>query len=513
MLRIHLFGQLHVFDDDTLVRLRAPPKVVPLWAYLLLHRSVPVARDTLAAILWPDETEAHARANLRRHLYHLQRALPPAPPDRPWLLSDAETIRWNPTVDSWLDVAEFERLSQADDCLADAVALYAGDLLEHVYDDWLFYEREHLRAMYHASLDRLILRCRSERAYPQAISYTQQFLASDPLREDVVRQLIALRYEAGDRAGALQEYERFARLLRAELAVEPMPETVALYEAVARNARLPGGILAPAAPPETDKSVEQMTLAFVGREAELAELRVWWSRAARGRGGLALVGGEAGIGKTRLAEELARLVEAQGGRVLRGATMFTEPVPYQAIVDALRSALPLVAGLEIRPIWLAAVAPLLVDLKARRPDLPALAPLDPGRERAALRGSGALFRRAGTPAPAAVDPRRSALGRRGDRRLHRIFGPARRRPRATDPGHLPRGRNATCPPISRAAAADARGAPGEPPGTEPATSLGSSSTGRANSWPGHLHGRTGAAPVRRERRPPLVSERADQRAA
>src|SRR5262249_37319364 len=99
MLRIHFFGQLPMFTDGTLGRLRAAPKTVPLLAYLLLNRSAPVSRDALAATLWPDETETDARANLRRHLYHLQHALPQTSPNRPWLMSDAETIQWNSTAD------------------------------------------------------------------------------------------------------------------------------------------------------------------------------------------------------------------------------------------------------------------------------------------------------------------------------------------------------------------------------------------------------------------------------
>src|SRR5207248_10110664 len=137
MLCIHLFGEPRCFLDGEPLKLSAPPKTMPLWAYLLLHRTHPVARETLALTLWPDEPESEVRANLRRHLHHLQRALPPAPPNRPWLLSDAETLCWNPQADAWLDVAEFERLSADPARLPEAVELYTGDLLAHVYEDWL----------------------------------------------------------------------------------------------------------------------------------------------------------------------------------------------------------------------------------------------------------------------------------------------------------------------------------------------------------------------------------------
>ena len=179
-----------------------------------------------------------ARANLRRHLHHLKRALPPAVEGHPWLLIDAQTVRWNPEGHYRLDVAEFERLSADPATIAQAVDLYTGNLLADQYDDWLFYHREHLRNLYFADLDHLIRHHRARRDYPAAIVYSASLLAHDPLREDTVRLLMALHYEAGDRAGALHEYDLFLKHLRAELGVYPMPETVALYEAILRNRAL-----------------------------------------------------------------------------------------------------------------------------------------------------------------------------------------------------------------------------------------------------------------------------------
>jgi predicted ATPase/DNA-binding SARP family transcriptional activator len=379
MLRIYLFGHLRVMADGSTLKFLLPPKAVSLWAYLLLHRSTPTPRDSLAYTLWPDVSESAARANLRRHLHLLQRALPSALPDLPWLHSDAVTIRWNPHADDWCDVAEFERLSTDSTRLADAVALYTGDLLESLYDDWIFSARERLRNLDFADLNQLILQCRTRRDYPAAIAYAQQVLNRDPLHSDTVRQLMTLRYESGDGAGALQVYKRFVRLLRDELGVEPMPEMVALYEAIIKNARLPGSVpLAEAV--VADDQMHGATLPFVGREAEMEQLGIWWGRAARGQGCVIMIGGEAGIGKSRLSAELAGQAEREGARVLVGSTAFAESAPYQAIVDALRSALPLIAVLDIDALWLAAVASLIPELRTRRPKLPILPPLDPDRE-------------------------------------------------------------------------------------------------------------------------------------
>jgi predicted ATPase/DNA-binding SARP family transcriptional activator len=384
MLRIHLFGQLRVFLDQTPLKLSAPPRAIPLWAYLLLNREALVTRESLALLLWPDEPRAEARANVRRHLYHLQRALPPAPAGQPWILSDGDTVRWNPQADAWIDVVAFEQLGAREDGLQEAAALYAGDLLAQLYDEWLFYERERLRYVYHTFLERLSLRYQATRDYQQALLYVQRLLASDPLREDAMRQSIALHYKAGDRAGALQEYERCAALLQAELDVEPMPETEALYEAIVRNAPLADALEPGDAPLAPAPGPARPTLPFAGRQGELAQLRAWWSRAARGHGETVLLAGQAGIGKTRLTAELVLLVEAEGARVLRGRATLNEPLPYQALLDVLRAALPLLASAAVQPAWLAALAPLLPELRARQPELPALPRLDPAQDQQRL---------------------------------------------------------------------------------------------------------------------------------
>ncbi len=93
MLHIALFGQPSLFLDAAPLRFNAPPKTLPLLAYVLLHRTGPVAREQIAFALWPDEREHAARANLRRHLHHLTHALPAS--DRPWLTATGRALQWN----------------------------------------------------------------------------------------------------------------------------------------------------------------------------------------------------------------------------------------------------------------------------------------------------------------------------------------------------------------------------------------------------------------------------------
>ncbi|NIA09568.1 MAG: AAA family ATPase, partial [Nitrospiraceae bacterium] len=313
----------------------------------------------------------------------------------------AKTVRWNPESDYWLDVAAFEQLSRNEATLEDAIALYRGDLLADCYEDLIFPEREKLRALYMTDLARLIDHYRSQRHFRQAIALASHLLATDPLRENTLRLLMRLHYEAGDRSGALKVYAAFRQRLQEELAVEPMPETLALAEAIHRDLPLPKTGKASVAAlgkgsPMTDFLSRRpaLDLPFVGRRDEMRQLMQQWGQATRGRGALVMIGGEAGVGKTRLVEEFAHRAEVQGGRVLMGHTLPTGELPYRPVVSALRRALPLIAALDLSTFWLAVVAQLLPELPARRgirwSSLPKLPALDPEQEQ--LRLFEGLFR-------------------------------------------------------------------------------------------------------------------------
>ena len=249
--------------------------------------------------------------------------------------ADTERLAWSAGDSTHVDVVAFENALRAgsDDA---ALAEYAGQLLPTIYDEWTTADRERLRDAFHEALVRTIARERSQRRFDAATARAHRLLDEDPWREDVVRQLIAIRYEAGDRAGALAAFERFATRLRDEMHAEPMPETVALRDAVLRGARLASSEPRPSTV-AADASVD-VALPFVGRDADMQRARECWRSAADGRAGLLLVAGEAGAGKSRFATELARLVESEGGSVLRGYTPAGgEYRPYEAFVEALKA--------------------------------------------------------------------------------------------------------------------------------------------------------------------------------
>lgn len=379
MLEVRLFGAGRIVSAGREMKVGSRRWTLPLLTYLALHNGAPVLRKRVAFTLWPDEPEETALINLRRNLHRLRGVLPD-PGTEPWIHSNAESLTWNASAPWTVDVLAYEKLREDPARLAEAAELYRGDLLEDFYDDWIVTERERLRALFHADLTALIVAHRSRRAFTTAAQYAERLLQDDPWREDTLRALMSVRYEAGDAAGALAEFDRFARLIHDEMRAVPMPETVALRDAIAS-----GSPILPAAPHATPDAKHAFSdVPFVGREDQLARLRDHWARAAMGNGGAHFVRGEAGIGKSRLVSELALIAESEGGRVLLGATSRPPHTAYQSLSNALRSRLPLAASVSLAPQLLASIAELIPELRSFRSDVPDIARLDPERERARL---------------------------------------------------------------------------------------------------------------------------------
>ncbi|MEY2432243.1 MAG: hypothetical protein QOC92_1968 [Acidimicrobiaceae bacterium] len=89
--------------------------------------------------------------------------------------------------------------------------------------------------------------------------------------------------------------------------------------------------------PSLPRALFETRTPFVGREEELAGLRQLWHKAQGGTRQLALIGGEPGIGKTRLAEELAVIAHRDGALVLFGGCDDDAVVPLQPFVEILRA--------------------------------------------------------------------------------------------------------------------------------------------------------------------------------
>ena len=255
----------------------------------------------------------------------------------PFVLVSRTTVEFSPASDYWLDVTEFESLARVRDVssLERAIALYRGPFLDGLsagdspaFEDWLLLKGEEYRRMMLSVLEHLASLQTARGAYDEAARWARRQLEIEPYREQAHRQLMTVLALGGDRSTALAAYEACRRLLSQELGCEPEDETQTLCarirDGTLSQQRLPPAVLrvpSPAPVRRAPSDPKAPRSRIVAREQELARLGTLFARAQAGRGGMALVSGEAGSGKTALLNAYARRA-GQGNRdliVLRGS--------------------------------------------------------------------------------------------------------------------------------------------------------------------------------------------------
>ena len=289
-------------------------------------------REHLAGLLWADRPESSARHSLNVALHAVRRHAGDAS-----LETTGGTVRLAPgTVRLDLDALD-ECAGRAD--WAAAAQLVAGEFMEgfsvpeaSAFEDWLAAERTAWRQR---GVDVLVRRTDEllrDGLAQDAAAVALRAMALDPRSELATRAVIRSLALAGDPAAALDRYQAFARRLAEEVGGQPEPETAALADRV-REQRL----ARPATPPDESEPPERLPLA--GREAELQRLLDAVTRAVSApRAAAVIVDGEAGMGKTRLIEEL--LARAQ----LDGATVATARAVEADALEPWSGALTLARG-------------------------------------------------------------------------------------------------------------------------------------------------------------------------
>jgi predicted ATPase/DNA-binding SARP family transcriptional activator len=378
ILQIQLLGDFRLFVDHQPLDTLNQPLLQARLAYLLLHRHAPQLRQQLAFTFWPDATDAQAHTNLRKVIFHLRQALPQADT---FLLIDQQRIGWRADAPFTLDVAELEQalttLEQAKapdtTSVEQVLALYRGELLPTCYEDWLLVQRQALHERVVNGLTTALEGLAAQRAYTTAIRCAEHLLRLDPLHEPPYRYLMHLRALNGDRAGALRVYHTCATLLDQELGVPPAAETQALYEHLRKNE------LQPAAMASAPQPIQ---IPLVGRKREWETLQHAWREMANRGPHLLLVWGEAGMGKTRLVEELVHWASLRPGTVVYARSYAAEgDLAYAPVTAWLRSE-PLCAALsQLDRVWRTELSRLLPELHQEYPDLPLPAPMSEGWQR------------------------------------------------------------------------------------------------------------------------------------
>lgn len=352
-LEISVLGSPRITADGAAVHVDTR-KAIALLVYLAVSGR-PQSRDRLCGLLWPEYEQDRARAALRRTLSSLRKAL-----GERWVSADRLAIALDPEGIS-VDVLDFRRrvkqtgrhahepgepCRECTAALGAAVDLYGGTFLQGFslrdadpFEEWQSLEAENVDREFSAALDGLVHAHAAAGDLDAALGAGQRKLATDPLDEPTHRQLMQLYAWKGMRTQALQQYRECVAILDRELGVSPLPETTALYRSISEGALEPTEATA-LVPPKLPLSVEPSPagLPLRGRQAEREALIAAYE--SGGAGTVIVVEGEAGIGKSRLAQELVSVADHQGALVLRARCHQGESsLPYALIADLLTRAL------------------------------------------------------------------------------------------------------------------------------------------------------------------------------
>jgi DNA-binding SARP family transcriptional activator len=370
--QVFLLGEQVITDAAGAVRLRSA-RTLALVAFLVVHAGRPQSRQRIAGLFWPDSTDAQALTNLRRELHHLRHVLG----EEAALVVTARDLCWRDTATCEVDVRVFavEReaalaaaAAQDDEGVlrhgGSALSRYRGELLPGEYADWVLDARAELERRCVALCD-LVAATRARTGdLVGALDVARRRIQLQPLEEIGYRTVMQLQADLGDRAGAVSTYHHCASVLERELGVDPERATRATLQRLLARAR-PATAPLPRIEPAAGRSgfaVAQL----VGRGRELDQLLDVWHAAAAGRPSLAVVRGDAGVGKTRLVTEVAERARASGAVVASSQCSGTSGrLALAPVADWLRSPAVRSATVTLDPVWRAEVDRLVPAVRGQ----------------------------------------------------------------------------------------------------------------------------------------------------
>ncbi|MFQ5421679.1 MAG: BTAD domain-containing putative transcriptional regulator, partial [Anaerolineae bacterium] len=289
---IRLFGAIEVFQNGQLVTSFRSQKTLVILAYLLSQNRL-LTRAHLAGLFWPDVPQTQALGHLRRALHNLSKNLSGC------LDTTRRTATFHPNASVVVDIFQFQALVKQNsiNSMAEAVALYRAPFLEGIFDpnspeleQWMERERERWLQETIRLMQKLVDETQRKGQYDLALSYAQKLAAMAPWQEKNHYRLMQLYFKTGQPQAALSHFETCRKLLAAELEISPSPDITALYDRIRKATAVRHNL-----PPDPTP--------FIGRQKELAALH---SMVANPDCRLITLVGAGGMGKTRLALELAR---------------------------------------------------------------------------------------------------------------------------------------------------------------------------------------------------------------
>jgi len=322
-LQIKCFGDLRVELNGENVSNFETDKTRALLVYLALEAEHPLQRSHIAGILWSDEAEDRALHNLRQTLSSLRKALGDSASSPQFIFADRETIRLNPSADIYVDAKIFTlHLSQAYlhyqrqighglyniRSLQKAIRIYQGQFLSSfrankcaLFEEWLILKQEDYNFQAIKALALLAEYHEKRGEYYQAIQSALRVVEIAPWDETSRLQVIRLLGINKQWSAAKSQFFALKSYLSEQLAISPSNQTLFLYEKICEAAA--GNLSIPPGYPPARFHLPEISSTLIGREVEMDEIV---EQIVTPENRLITIIGPGGIGKTRLAVEIAR---------------------------------------------------------------------------------------------------------------------------------------------------------------------------------------------------------------
>ena len=365
-MEFRILGPVEVLRDGRMV-VPGSPKQRALLVNLIVHHGQVVSRDRLIEDLWAGSPPSTGLGVLQNYVSQLRKALGP---DIVLTRGPGYVLDTDPRN---VDSVRFERLVEqgraalqagdpwhAGEAVSEALGLWRGPVLADVAAEaFAQAEISRLHELQAVAVELRLEAGIASGGHREAAAAGEAAVAEHPFRERLWWLLMLALYRSGRQADALRAYQRARTALRDELGLEPGTELRDLEAAILGQRRDLDDLLVTTGPRQRMARRARPATALLGRAEEWSAIEAFLDGTAGTAGGLLLLAGEPGIGKTRLLEEAQRHVEARGGTAIAGRGFEAERGrPYGVWADALRSAPLPVLDMSLR----AALAPLLPEL-------------------------------------------------------------------------------------------------------------------------------------------------------
>lgn len=303
-LNLYILGDITISYGGEDITVQLGKKLCGLVVYICMKDGA-VPRSLLAELFWAKKTAKRSSANLRMALSQLRKLIPDV----------LEVTRQSVAIRASVDALEFQnalaKIQGSNDIasLQSALDRYTGDFLDGFFlsgmaefETWQLQERTRFNQLYIQNMSYFIGQCLEKKYYQQGIDNALNLLKYDNLHEMAQYQLISLYVASGNRYEAIKQYEAYHAILEAELGVLPEQYITDFFHDIRQGNIEAHPLLSDDTLAMSHLPANNLTT-FIGRATLIATVKKQLSQAR-----LLTLLGTAGVGKTRLAIEIASQV-------------------------------------------------------------------------------------------------------------------------------------------------------------------------------------------------------------